>query len=281
MSKEQLIAEAILQLKQESSVIKDYIFPIAMALFSSLIGAIVGYRVYLRQEKLTTERGKLDILNKWILIADEIHQSLLALKFNYHGSLTSHPYQRFLAIPSIIGTNKKYQFNYYELAFITDFKSNNKWLNVGYLRSLFANYETLLSMWEIRNEFNEKVRIQFLNSKSGNKAYVDLDDAEIELYINQGDLSFLIDITERCLRLTDDLITEFYNFFNEFPHAVAHKVDLNLIKTYGFIIAFDMEKNKAIKPLLVDSPLPDYKKISELSGRSIEELMARYSSLFK
>jgi hypothetical protein len=281
MSKEQLIAEAILQLKQESSVIKDYIFPIAMALFSSLIGAIVGYRVYLRQEKLTTERGKLDILNKWILIADEIHQSLLALKFNYHGSLTSHPYQRFLAIPSIIGTNKKYQFNYYELAFITDFKSKNKWLNVGYLRSLFANYETLLSMWEIRNEFNEKVRIQFLNSKSGNKAYVDLDDAEIELYINQGDLSFLIDITERCLLLTDDLITEFYNFFNEFPHAVAHKVDLNLIKTYGFIIAFDMEKNKAIKPLLVDSPLPDYKKISELSGRSIEELMARYSSLFK
>lgn len=72
-------------------------------------------------------------------------------------------------------------------------------------------------MWEIRNEFNEKVRIQFLNSKNGNKAYIDLDDAEIELYINQGDLSFLIDITERCLRLTDDLITEFYNFFNEFP----------------------------------------------------------------
>ncbi|QIC62866.1 hypothetical protein [Acinetobacter schindleri] len=73
MNEEQLIAEAILQLKQESNVIKDYIFPIAMALVSSLIGAIVGYRVYLRQEKLTAERRKLDILNKWILIADEIH----------------------------------------------------------------------------------------------------------------------------------------------------------------------------------------------------------------
>lgn len=281
MSEEQLIAEAILQLKQESNVIKDYIFPIAMALFSSFIGACIGYFIYLRQDKLASEKRKLDVLNKWILVADEIHQSLLALKFNYYGRLTSHPYQRFLAIPSIIGTNKKYQFDYYELAFITDFKSNNKWLNVGYLRSLFANYETLLSMWEIRNEFNEKVRIQFLNSRIENKAYVDLDDAEIELYIDQGDLSFLIDITERCLRLTDDLITEFYNFFNEFPHAVADKVDLKLIKNYGFIIAFDMEKNKAIKPLLVDCPLPDYEKISKLLGRSIEELMARYSSLFK
>lgn len=36
MSEEQLIAETILQLKQESDILKDYIFPIAMALFSSL-----------------------------------------------------------------------------------------------------------------------------------------------------------------------------------------------------------------------------------------------------
>lgn len=139
MSNEQVIAEAILQLKQDSNFIKDYVFPIAMALFSSLIGALVGYGVYLRQERLANEKKKLDILNKWILTADEIHQSLLALKFNYHGKLTSHPYQRFLVIPTIIGNDKKFQFDYHELAFISDF-NNNKWLNVGYLRSLFANY---------------------------------------------------------------------------------------------------------------------------------------------
>jgi hypothetical protein len=281
MSDEKLIAEAILQLKQESSVIKDYIFPIAMALFSSLIGAVVGYRVYLRQEKLTAEKRKLDILNRWILIADEIHQSLLALKFNYHGGLTSHPYQRFLAIPSIIGINKEYQFDYYELAFITDLDSNNKWLNVGYLRSLFSNYEALRKLWVVRNEYNERVRIEFFNSQSSNKAYVDLNDAEIELYINQANLSFLIDCTERCIRLTDDLITEFYNFFNEFPLAIKHKVDLNLIKNHGFIIAFDMERNEAIKPLLIDSPKPDYMKISQITGRSVDELIERYKPLFQ
>jgi len=37
MNEEQLIAEAILQLKQESNVLKDYIFPIAMALFLHLL----------------------------------------------------------------------------------------------------------------------------------------------------------------------------------------------------------------------------------------------------
>lgn len=33
-------------------------------------------------------------------------------------------------------------------------------------------------------------------------------------------------------------------------------------------------------PLLIGSPLPNYVKNSEFLGRSIEELMARYSSLF-
>ena len=89
MSEEQLIAEAILQLKQESNVIKDYIFPIAMALFSSLIGALVGYKVYLRQEKLTIERGKLDIANKWSIMAYQMHQQLISIKANYYDRLNS------------------------------------------------------------------------------------------------------------------------------------------------------------------------------------------------
>lgn len=280
MNEEQLIAEAILQLKQESNVIKDYIFPIAMALVSSLIGAIVGYRIYLRQEKLTAERRKLDILNKWILIADEIHQSLLATKYNYYGNLTSHPYQRFLAVPSIIGMGQNYQFEYHELVFITDQKET-KWLNVAYLRTLFANYNTLLSMWNIRNEINDKVRIQFFKANNLNIVYADLSDEEIESKINQSDLSCLIDLTERSLRLTDDLIIEFYKFLNEFPAAVSRKIDLNLLKNYGFILHLDLKTNKAIHLLLEECPLPDYKKISKITGRTEEELMARYSPLFK
>lgn len=280
-SQEQLIANAILQLKQDTNIIKDYVFPIAMAFFTSFIGACAGYFVYLRQERLSAEKKKLEIINKWLLMADEIHQSLLALKSNYHGKLSSHPYQRFLAIPTIIGTNKKYQLDYYELAFITDFDSQIKWLNVGYLRTLFANYESLLSIWEIRNEFNDKVRIQFFDTLVENKSYVDLVDSEIELNINQSDLSFLVDLTERAIRLTDDLIQEFFEFFVDFPEAVSKRIDLKLIKNYGKIIIIDIRKNKAIQPLLLDSPLPDYEKISQLSGHSVEEVMARYKPLFR
>ncbi|OTG63214.1 hypothetical protein B9T28_13820 [Acinetobacter silvestris] len=180
----------------------------------------------------------------------------------------------------MVGTEKKYQYDYYELVFITDYE-NVKWLNVGYLRTLFANYDTLLSLWNIRNKFNEKVRIQFFESDDNNTAYIDLNDIEIESKINQSDLSCLIDLTERCLRLNDDLIIEFYNFLDEFPKVVSKKIDLKLTKNHGFILYFDMKKNKAIQPLLEESPLPDYKKISKISGRSEEELMARYKKLFE
>lgn len=89
-------------------------------------------------------------------------------------------------------------------------------------------------MWKIRNEFNEKIRIQFFETTLENRAYVDLSDDEIELHINQSDLSFLIDITERSIQLTDDLVREFYNFFNEFPLAASSKVKLKLIKKLWF-----------------------------------------------
>ena len=214
------------------------------------------------------------------MIADEIHQSLLATKYNYYGNLTSHPYQRFLAVPSIIGMGQNYQFEYHELVFITAQKET-KWLNVAYLRTLFANYNTLLSMWNIRNEINDKVRIQFFKANNLNIAYADLSDEEIESKINQSDLSCLIDLTERSLRLTDDLIIEFYKFLNEFPAAVSKKIDLNLLKNYGFILHLDLKTNKAIHLLLEECPLPDYKKISKITGRTEEELMARYSPLFK
>ncbi|MEG0197692.1 MAG: hypothetical protein RR676_10905, partial [Acinetobacter sp.] len=114
-----------------------------------------------------------------------------------------------------------------------------------------------------------------------NTAYIDLSDTEIESKINQSDLSCLIDLTERCLRLSDDLIIEFYKFLDEFPKVVSKKIDLKLIKNHGFILDIDMKKNKAIQPLLAESPLPDYKKISRISGRSEEELMARYKKLFE
>lgn len=106
MSEAQLIAYAILQLKSESNVFKDYLFPIGMAFFSSLIGAIIGYLIYLRQEKKTLEKYKLDMTNKWLLMAYHIFQQLIGFKESYYKVIDSNPVHRVLTVPTILREEK-------------------------------------------------------------------------------------------------------------------------------------------------------------------------------
>lgn len=158
--------------------------------------------------------------------------------------------------------------------------NGKKWSNIPYLRTLFSNYSSLISIWKTRNNLNEKVRSQIMKANDKNITYIDLVDSQIEAFANQSDLAALIDLTETALRLTDDLIIEFHNFLNEFPNTVKDKIKLNLIKNYGFVLRYDSSNNESIKSILKVTPLPNYAKLSIILGRSEEELMARYSSLF-
>ncbi|WP_338560351.1 hypothetical protein [Acinetobacter sp. KS-LM10] len=58
------------------------------------------------------------------------------------------------------------------------------------------------------------------------------------------------------------------------------KINLKLIKSYGFILKYDSSNNDDITLFLKENPSPDYTKLSNILGRSEEELMARYSSIF-
>ena len=146
--------------------------------------------------------------------------------------------------------------------------------------TLFSNYSILFLMWKTRNNLNDKVRSKIINANNQNTTYIDLVDSKIEKLANQSDLVALIDLTERALRLTDDLIVEFYKFLNEFPEITKERTNLKLIKNYCVILQYDASDNKNIELILNESPSPNYKKLSTILGRSEEELMARYSPLF-
>ena len=83
----QALTQVISSIKQEENYFKDYIFPVASSFFSSFIGALLAYFVFHRQERIVEEKLKLDNVNKWLLLADELHQSLIAIKFNYYDHL--------------------------------------------------------------------------------------------------------------------------------------------------------------------------------------------------
>lgn len=280
MSEEQLIAEAILQLKQESNILKDYIFPITMALFSSFFGALLGYFVFNRQEKIALEKRKLDTVNKWLLLANEIHQSLIAIKFNYYNKLCTDPLKRFFAIPFIILEDKNYSFPYHELAFISS-SSPSKWNNIPNLLILFSNYSSVIKMLQTRNESNEKIKREMLNQRQSNSASINISFQEILQITDLSELARVIDLSEHLIVLIDDLIIGFYEFLQDFPEVAKQKINLKLIKGYGSILTYKPNDNTEFQSILKRSLLPDYKKLSSILELGEEELMARYKPLFE
>lgn len=277
MSDEKLIAEAILQLKQDSNILKDYMFPIAMALFSSFIGALVGYFVYLRQERLANEKKKFDIINKWILLGNEIQQDLTAIKVNYFKQLDNDPFNRAFSIPTMILNPQKYNLEYQELAFIED-KYPSKFSHIPYLRTLFGNYLNTLSIWDKRNQLNDEIKSQIIMHIPNNSTYYDVERNLINSLVDQSKLAALIDLTETVIRYTDDLIIEFEDFINEIPEISKKIIDTKLLKNYGKILEYG---NMLNNELILECQLPDYKKLSLMLGRPEQEIMARYSPLFK
>ena len=114
----ELLVSAIESLKQEQNIFKDYIFPIASAFFTSLLGAFIAYLALNRQESLKLEKEKLIAANKWTLDAERARSSLISIKGNYYKQLQSHPIQRLVSIPTILLKSEPVLENYQDLAFI-------------------------------------------------------------------------------------------------------------------------------------------------------------------
>jgi hypothetical protein len=90
------LIEAIESLRQESSLIKDYIYPIIISFFSAVLGAFTAYFTLRYQEDTNRERLKLDICNKWTIEIQGLFQSLISFKNNYDSPLSSNPVHRAL-----------------------------------------------------------------------------------------------------------------------------------------------------------------------------------------
>ncbi|WP_423750531.1 hypothetical protein, partial [Citrobacter freundii] len=58
-----MIASAILNLQQESSIFKDFLFPLLSALLSVLAGYYIANKSFKKQEKLKTELDRVNSCN--------------------------------------------------------------------------------------------------------------------------------------------------------------------------------------------------------------------------
>ena len=76
----QLLIKAIENLKAEDNLIKDYIYPIALAFVSAVMGSLFGYYVVLKREKVEVEKEKIDATNKLLLEAIDCFHDLEDIK---------------------------------------------------------------------------------------------------------------------------------------------------------------------------------------------------------
>jgi hypothetical protein len=277
-----LIVESINGLNQEPNYFKDYAFPIASALFTSILGAGIAYFTLRHQERVQIEKEKMDTSNKWTLQAEEARSNLIAIKGNYHGQLTNIPFQRLSAIPSILFHANSIDEDYQKLSFILPSNEEkdgdiNKWSQIPRIRSMVSNYNYLLKLWQQRNDMNQEFKGNLL-AHHGGKAYATLSLADAVAASSQANMVMLIDLNERVIKLTDDLITELDSFLHEFPNYVKTKIQAKRLKRYGSILTFSNNGNQKLISLIEKSPEADFTTVETLFGEPAESIKKRHTT---
>ena len=281
MEEAKVIAEAINSLA--GGFFKDYIYPIATAVLSTLLAALVAFWTVRHQETLQNEKNKLEIANLWILKFEEARTNLFAIKRNYHGELTESPFERLVLIASNPLPPNLLEQDYTNLTFIIPNGKETqrrpyRWSQITRIRAILSNYNELMRIWERRHalheQFKEHLQHRFPNHMSTG---IDLNMA-VETY-GQARMNRLIDTNEQAILLTDQLLHELTDFVLNFPSYVKTKINLKRIARFGTLLYYYGDTTDELRWLLNSSPKADYSSVETLFNETQEEILRRYRNL--
>jgi hypothetical protein len=269
------VVQAIESLQQEPNIFKDYIFPIASALFTSILGAGIAYFTLRSQENIQIEKDKMNNTNKWTLLLEEAKATLIAIKGNYYDQLSNNPIQRISAIPSILFNSQPINEKLESLSFIVkklDSETDpEKWSQILRIRAMVNNYNYLIDLWEQRNSIErpikEKLMAQFLN-----QGYINISEQEAIQAIGPAKVVVLIDLTERVVKFTDDLLIEINDFLINFPVYAKSRIKTKKLKRFGSVITYSNNGNELLLAMLAKTPEPDFTSVEALFGEKSEEI---------
>jgi hypothetical protein len=283
MSQEvELLVSAIESLKQQSDPFKDYIFPIAGAFFTSLLGAGIAFGTLRHQESLEIEKEKMRVTNHWMLLALQAHASLGTIKDNYRECRNENPLTRLGAVPTILLDTEKIRENFSDLSFVVPKRSDSsstpdKWSNINRIMAMFGNYNNLLSHWKKRNELYEEFKDQLIAQGYGG-AQTPIGLNEILQATGRPKLVMLIDLTERVIKLTDDILLEFEDFLLHFPTHAKTLINCKRLKHYGNILTYEHNEDELHLAQLERMPEADFSIVEELFGESAETIRRRHKT---
>jgi hypothetical protein len=281
----QQIVSAIESLRQVDNLWKDWIFPIAMAFFSALIGGLVAYLVFLRQEFLRREKEKIEIINRWTLASQGAVGTLKAIKSNYFENLTNNPFQRASSVQTIIFRSKEIDLDLSLLSFLAPSQSVTrssltpfpKWSDLAAIQALFDNYHYLLTLWEKRNLIDRDIREHLAGQRSA-VGYAELSEKLIRELIPGGPLTQWIQLTEIVIKLTDELIIEFEDFYYNFAVFAESRIKHGAVKNYATLLKLQTRNPGETSKILNKTVAPDYSSILDLFGQTSAEMHSNFKT---
>lgn len=297
-----LLAKAIVSLQPSSDYIKDYVFPIALAFFSALLGGMSAIYINHKQELKNITKSNFVAANETFVKAHECLNNLIAIKTNYEHITFDEPLYRAFAYPTMIVKKNEATFSASTLYFIRVIPTANKpffeklawnikhrllkikvpspptdelmysWRNVVRISSMFNNYNQIMEFLAIRNQLSEIAKEKART--------LDLTDfhtfTELPKILGQQLCGRFVDITEQAIALTDHVIIELHKFLLEFPAIATSNIELSRIKEWGGLPTYSNEQPKFLKTI---QPMakPNFERLAAYVGISEEEAKARYT----
>ncbi|EGZ6890577.1 hypothetical protein DDN52_18390 [Vibrio cholerae] len=264
-----------------TNIVKDYILPVGSVLFSGFLGASVAYYSVDRQEKTKIEISKIQNINNTLLTAMDVRMCLISIKQNYFGLVNDEPIRRMLTVPPIILSEREAKIDFASLSFIAPNVNEttfNKWSSIEYISTIFSNYNSVLSLWSKRNDIITSL-MPTLKPYLGKPINYQL----LQQLIGDGLITQLSDLTERALHMTDDLLIEVSSFLIGFSEVAKTKVERRVVKKFGNILSATLPNSSDFsKAVDIVSKVPEvnYKLLSQLHGRSEQEIRERYRAIY-
>jgi hypothetical protein len=272
------VVQAIESLQQEPNLFKDYIFPIASALFTSILGAGIAYFTLRSQENIQIEKDKMNNTNKWTFLLEEAGTTLMAIKMIYYDQLSDNPIQRISAIPSILLNAQPINEKLESLSFIVkklDSKTEpEKWSQISKIKLMVNSYNNLIYLWEQRNSIDKPIK-EKLMAEFSNQGYIDISEQEAIQAIGPAKMVSLIDLTEKVVKFTDDLLIEINDFLINFPAYAKSRIKTKQLKRFGSVITYSNNGNTLLLAMLAKTPEPDFTSVEELFGKTSKEIKKR------
>ena len=235
-----MIASAILNLQQESSIFKDYIFPTLTTSGSVFLGYLVANNSFTKQEIIKSEIERVNNFNKFLVAIDSGMQTLIAVKNTYKGRINTNTIERALSIPKIncyfsptpdvtlvvfLAKANKYNEagNFYET-----------WNNLPRINAMLGNFQYLYDLVNHRNDVLSQLR-EFYQINTLGQSFLDPNSLTADQF---KVLRTAIDLTEGVVCMVEGLLKEYYSCLKNLPNAAKLSINEKLTKHHVEILTY-------------------------------------------